>query len=266
MTIIDLAEINSIWIGPRLGGIQAACLNSFLKHGHRVTLHVYQEPCDVPDGVELSDANRLIPEAKVFRNRRTGSLAPFADLLRYELLKQRGGLYMDCDMYLLKPIPDAKYIFGWSDSNENLVPNGVLKLPPNCPALAELTDLKNKPDLVPEWFSRFRRFKYRVKRQFGLKSHSHLSYMALGPSAVTYFLNKHGLLHHALPSEMFFNPTRLESQKFCEAGFRYTDLIPTSAAAIHLQNSAVDLVSGGPFPRASLLGKIERNLAPDLEL
>ena len=261
---MNLVDINSIWIGPKLGPVHAACLKSFVRHGHKVTLHVYRAPLDVPEGVEISDANQLIAEAMMFRNRRTGSLAPFADLLRYEMLKHCGGLYMDCDMFLLKPIADAEYIFGWADSNANLIPNGVLKLPPDCPVLAELANLKNTPDLVPEWFSRIRRIKYRVKRTAGLNSHSDLSYMALGPPAVTHFLRKHGLLHHALPSDVFFNPSRQQIQQLCEPNFPYSDIIPPSATAIHLANSALNLVSAGPFPKSSLVGQIAEGGTPSV--
>lgn len=96
---MSLPTINTIWIGLELGPIHVECLKSFLKHWHRVVLHVYEEPVDLPFGIELSDANELLPRELIFTNRKTGSYAPFSDLLRYELLYKGLGLYVDCDIY-----------------------------------------------------------------------------------------------------------------------------------------------------------------------
>jgi len=48
---MTLPTINAIWIGPKPGPMNAACLRSFLRHAHRVALHCYASPSDVPDGV-----------------------------------------------------------------------------------------------------------------------------------------------------------------------------------------------------------------------
>ena len=106
---MPLPIVNAIWIGPELGAVQVACLKSFLRHGHRVVLHCYEAPIDVPSGVELADASRLLPLSRLFRTK--GSLAPFADLLLYELLGAGLGLYVDCDVFCLRAIEDADYIF-----------------------------------------------------------------------------------------------------------------------------------------------------------
>ena len=67
---MTLATINAIWIGSRLGDLHVACLRSFLRHGHRVVLHVYDEPQDTPFGVALADASKFLPRSRIFRNRK----------------------------------------------------------------------------------------------------------------------------------------------------------------------------------------------------
>ena len=62
-----LATINAIWIGPGLGKLHIACLRSFLMRGHRVVLHVCEYLEDTPEGVELADANELLPRSRMFR-------------------------------------------------------------------------------------------------------------------------------------------------------------------------------------------------------
>jgi hypothetical protein len=107
-----LPIINAIWIGAELGQIHAACLRSFLRHGHRVVLHCYERPADTPADVEIANARNLLPENGIVRYRGTGSFALFSNLLRYEILKASLGIYVDCDVFCLRPIEDADYIFG----------------------------------------------------------------------------------------------------------------------------------------------------------
>src|SRR5690554_3966845 len=105
------ATINAVWIGPKLGPIHAACLRSFVRHGHRTVLHVYEQPTDVPDGVELADASELLPASRIVRYTRGGGLSLFSNLLRYEIQKNQLGVYIDCDCYCLRPLENADYIF-----------------------------------------------------------------------------------------------------------------------------------------------------------
>ncbi|WOC15073.1 hypothetical protein [Pseudochrobactrum sp. MP213Fo] len=45
-----MLTVNSLWIGKRLGAVHAACLRSFIRHGHDVVLHAYGRPEDTLDG------------------------------------------------------------------------------------------------------------------------------------------------------------------------------------------------------------------------
>ena len=96
-----------------------------------------QMPEDAPRGVEIADANELLPESRIIRHRKTGSPSLFTNLLRYEILGTNLGLYVDCDVFCIRPIADADYIFGWE--NLNSINGAVLKLPPECPALTALS-------------------------------------------------------------------------------------------------------------------------------
>ena len=57
----DLMVCNAVWAGSKMGAIHAACLQSFLRIGHPVHLHVYEPVSDAPPGVVQVDANLLLP-------------------------------------------------------------------------------------------------------------------------------------------------------------------------------------------------------------
>jgi hypothetical protein len=101
------------WHGPPMGVLHRACLRSFTELGHRFHLYTY-EPVDTPDGVELLDANEIIPFKQMFhyRNPITGreDPSPFSDLFRFRLLGTRGGWWTDIDTVCLSSdIPEVDY-------------------------------------------------------------------------------------------------------------------------------------------------------------
>jgi hypothetical protein len=198
-----LPTVNAIWIGRELGQIGSACLRSFSRHGHRVVLHCYARPRDTPPGIEIADANILIPQSRIIRHRETGSLTIFSDLLRYEILGAGLGLYVDCDMFCLRPIEDAEFIFGWERSDS--VNSAILKLPIDCPALVELRSIKNSLTFKP-WHKGGvrRRISRWLKGKRPATSLEDLSWGTTGPVALTYYLKKHGLAHLASPIDRFY--------------------------------------------------------------
>ncbi len=83
--------------------LEQLCMRSFVAHGHRVLLHVYDQPANVPNGVTLADAGKILPRERLFKHAESGSFAMFADGFRYRLLLEQGGLWVDTDMVCLKP-------------------------------------------------------------------------------------------------------------------------------------------------------------------
>lgn len=105
MTNNTLPTINALWIGSELNLIASACLKSFLKYGHIVNLYTYGNIVNVPNGVNIIDGSHIIPKEKIVKHQKTGSYALFSDIFRYVLLsKINQGIYVDCDVYCLKPI------------------------------------------------------------------------------------------------------------------------------------------------------------------
>src|SRR5689334_11188531 len=126
-TVETKSTVQMFWHGAPLSRMEQLSMVSFLWHGHPVDLYVYEEPVSVPAGVRLMDAHQILSADLIFRHRRTGSLAAFADWFRYQLLLERGGIWADADVVCLRPLAFRDpVVFGWADDYLN---NAVLGLP-----------------------------------------------------------------------------------------------------------------------------------------
>gem|GEM_PF-603476 len=122
----------SLWIGPKLRWIELLSIQSFLLNGWRYKLYVYDMPDNVPEGVEVCDANPVLPRTSIFREggksgAHSGSLGAFSDLFRYALLSKVGGFWTDTDVINLRSFdPDGCRMIAseWTDAGL-LGPNGA---------------------------------------------------------------------------------------------------------------------------------------------
>lgn len=137
----DSHTVNGLWIGNKLSKLELLTIRSFLHHGHRFRLWVYDRlVTPLPEGVVLADANEIIPKKQVFsyRNKNSyghgkGSYAGFSDLFRYKLLHEKGGWWADMDITCLRPIyTDRAYFF--RPHHELAVVGNLMK----CPQGSEL--------------------------------------------------------------------------------------------------------------------------------
>ncbi|MBX2903866.1 MAG: hypothetical protein KF872_09945 [Chitinophagales bacterium] len=130
------ATVHGLWIGNKLSPLELLTIHSFIAKGHEFKLWVY-EPLQntLPNGLQLGDANEIIPKEKVFSYKHKsqfghgkGSVAGFSDIFRYKLLFDKGGWWVDMDISCLKPFEtDAPYFFR-KHHNLNVVGN-VMKCP-----------------------------------------------------------------------------------------------------------------------------------------
>src|SRR3954451_18833202 len=93
-------DVRAFWTGPSLSLYEQLSLQSFVAAGAQVQLFSYERDLQVPDGVELIDANELLPgPVHQFRHASGDkSLALHSDLFRYVALEKFGGWYVDADV------------------------------------------------------------------------------------------------------------------------------------------------------------------------
>lgn len=229
---MPLAKIHAVWVGDRLGPVHAACLKSFLRHGHHVTLHVYQKPIDVPDGVQIADAAALLPARDIVRYK-NGSPAIFSDFLRYEILAKGLGLYVDCDVYCVCPIEDAEWILGWESYAS--INNAVLKMPADCPVLAEMRALRKRRNFVPPWFARDRQAYYMALHLLGRRRKvESLPWGATGPHALTWYMRQYDLIAKAQPCDVFYPNANSQFAMLFDNAITLNDIITRRTLTIHL--------------------------------
>lgn len=139
LTDADASTINSLWIGNELSKLELLTIHSFLKHGYRFRLWLYEPlQTSLPEAVIVADAHTIIPREKVFRYKNKsqfghgkGSVAGFSDIFRYKLLYDKGGWWVDMDITCLKPLDiDEPYFF--RKHHELNVVGNVLKCPRGC--------------------------------------------------------------------------------------------------------------------------------------
>ena len=102
-----LINTHFFWHGPELSLYERACLQSFVRQGARVNLHTFDAGLSVPDGVIRLDAARFadLQEVRAYtQNGEVGSIAAFSDVLRYRILAQLAGWWIDTDVFCLQSV------------------------------------------------------------------------------------------------------------------------------------------------------------------
>ncbi|MDR3375944.1 MAG: hypothetical protein P4L98_19645 [Ancalomicrobiaceae bacterium] len=148
------------------------------------------------------------------------------------------GIYVDCDVFCLKPLPERDYLFGWEQSHQ--INNAVLNLPKDSELLQAMIAFTAQKYPIPPWLKPEKRIVLQVRRAIGLPVHvARQSWGTYGPVALTYFIKKLGLAHHALPIDYFYAFYGNFWPLLAEEGLSLSDLITPRSYAIHLSASGL---------------------------
>lgn len=253
----DLPTIHALWVGPRLGPVAAACLRSFPRAGHRLVLHVYEKPSDLPAEVETEDAGKTIPRDRIVRHAKTGSFALFSDIFRYELLARGADIYVDCDVYCVRPLQRADYLFGLEDDAK--LNAAVLALPAASPLLAALRAISRTDGFIPPWFPARRRLPLQLRKLVGApKKPADMRWGVIGPEAVTHYARELGVLHHASPPDVFYPLDFRRVSLLFDPDLSIADLVTRRTTCIHLYAEMIRRHGARDIPPTSPLGRMLR--------
>jgi len=92
--------IQGLWVGNKLEILHNMCVKSFVRNSHMYVLYTYEKVDNVPDNVVIMDGNEIIPASLIYKF--SDSYAGFSNLFRNALLYQKGGWYVDLDIYNVK--------------------------------------------------------------------------------------------------------------------------------------------------------------------
>lgn len=172
-----MADFGSLWVGNPLSKVEQTALASFIYYGHSFTLFVYDMDMKVPKGVIKADANKIIPESKIFKVQ--NSYGPFADMFRYTMIKKTGLTWTDTDSICLRSDWDfGDYLFGFEEGQR--LANGILRMPQDSDLINFL--IKNS-------------VKYDKTK---------IIWSEIGPLLVTQGAKKFDVLKYAQPPEVFY--------------------------------------------------------------
>lgn len=228
-----------------------------VRAGHRVRVYCYAPVEGLPEGVEIADAAEILPEESVVRHR-SGSVALFSDRFRYALLRRGLGLWVDLDMYLLRPIePQGPYVVG---EQEPGVANGaVLLLPTDAPVLAELLALFEEGAPIPSFLPPVEKVRAGARRLLGRKAGlATLPWGTAGPHALTALLRAHDLWGEVLPRETFYPAPWRDAAWIADSGRKLESVVTPGTVGIHLWNSRIAALKDGPAAAGSFLERLQR--------
>ncbi len=252
----DLLHCNTLWIGSALGAVERACLRSFIQHGHSLTLYCYDEVADVPDGVEVADAEAIVPRKLIVRHER-GSYALFANRFRYQLQALGRGLWIDADLYCLAPMQFRdQYLFGWQGAGH--VNNAVLRLPYDSPVLPPLLEIFDEKT-APPWLSpEARAAALEQLERTGRVDLSRAPWGVAGPTALTYLLKEHGLEAAAQPESVFYPAHWTKAEWILDPSIDLSMIATVATVTVHLWNERIKHFKEKPAPNGSFLARLQQ--------
>jgi len=247
---------HALWIGGRLPDFAAGCLASFRRHGHPVVLHTYEGVTNVPEGVAVSDAAKVLPAKHIFRHHRTRGFSAFADHFRFRQLEVLGGTWVDCDVYLLRPIADSSPVL-YGLSEPTTISTAVLRLPSGSPLLHDLLGIfEHQPHKLP-WMLPSTRRRAWLRHHLLRKPYFAVTPIgSTGPNALSYLARQHGLADQARPLRTFCPLPWEEAARMTESAFDIRAFLDESSLGVHLWNDVLRHRREPPEP-GSFLARIE---------
>lgn len=254
-------QIGALWIGGALSFVEQLCLVSFRDAGHHVKLFTYGAVEHIPDGIEVADANAVLPMDSIIRHTRTGSPAPQADRFRYHMLAQHEDIiWADTDAYCVRPFTTSNgHFHGWE--SEHHVNNGVLGLPRDSDTLGELLAFTADEFAIPEWLPKAEQNALREAKEAGNPvGVGDQAWGAWGPRALTHFLHKTGEIRFALPRAALYPVPFKQRRVMLRPGDAAEQFLTPETYSIHfygrrMRARLIDVEGGKPHPD-SLIGKL----------
>jgi hypothetical protein len=242
-------QIGALWIGGDLSYLEQLCLVSFIHAGQHVKLYTYGDVTNAPAGVEIADANTIMPQTGFLRHERTGSPALHSDIFRYHMLaKNDRMIWADTDAYCVKPFTTPNgHFYAWESAHG--LNGGVLGLPQDSETLRALLDFTADEFALPLWYDEKYRRELADKRAAGTPVHAgEMPWGVWGPHAITHFLKATGEVRHALPRVALY-PFAYEDRRLM--------LRPGLDPAAYVTNETFSIHFYGRRMRAILMNKFD---------
>jgi hypothetical protein len=160
-----------------------------------------------------------------------------ADLFRLKLLEQGLGIWIDADLYFIRPLEHhGEMVFGWKD--RNWLNNAVLWIPSDSQLLGDLIRYAFDQCVVPPWWPSTTKVARRMLAEsVGSDGFSDLPAGALGPHAFTYFATQHGAQRYARSVDVFYPLHGSKAQRLYDPEYDVKAHVTDATITIHLWNN-----------------------------
>ena len=265
-------QIAALWIGGPLSFLEQLCLLSFVHAGHHVRLYTYDGVPNVPSGIEVADANDIMPIQKDVVHQASGSPAPQSDSFRYQMLaKLDRTIWADTDAYCLRPfVPKDGHFHAWGD--RRTIYSGVLALPQDSATLERLIALTADPFAIPPFLTGEKRAELEAAAAAGSPKHAgEMPWGIWGPTALTHYLTETGEDRHSMAPVTLYPVAYKDRRMLLRPNWDASGHITGESLSIHfygrrMRRRIVSHEPGGiPRPR-SLLGKLLKSHGVDPHL
>lgn len=253
---MPLQQIVSLWIGDRLGLVERLSLGSFVANGHPIALYSYSEIEGIPAGVELRDAEAILPKSQAMANRyANGSFALFSNMFRMELLRRELGLWVDADVVCYRPVTvDGPFVAG--RESERFLNGAVLKLAPDSPLLLDWLRMAAS-GRVPAWIPFHRAPAAYLQQALGRSVlPRQLPHGTFGPKAITALAEIHGLTAAAQPEDVFYPVHPRFAERLWDPTYRLADVVTERTITVHLWNEKLKQLKHIPPPDGSIVADL----------
>jgi len=236
-----LDSLNSLWIGEQLGYVERLTMVSALSVGHPFTLYSYnpEKLCNVPNGVDVRDANEVVPYETLGRYFEGGWAALGSDFFRYAMQAKGLGYWVDLDLYFIRPIDfHDDYVFGWE--HETSIDGAVLRLPPDSGMVRELSDISHV-NWRPPFYGLRKTFAFYWRRltEGDLRPENY-RWGTFGPTFLTYLAKKYRVLKLAKERSVFYPVRHRQAKLLCGPPEPVECQLTNETRTVHLWHSVLN--------------------------
>ena len=230
--------VYSLWIGEQLFPQHIISINSFLQNGFQYNLYVYDEVKNIPSGVNVLDANDILPDSAIWyygKGFNKGGVTGYSCEFRYKFFSNHSGLFVDTDIILLKSLDlNKKYIFisELNEDGDTIATNSLIYSQSRC---------------LDIWLEALDDISYRNKDR--------LRHGEVGPILLNNLVNKHKLEKYVLPPNAFCSINWFETNKLIDG-----TQLPDDAIGLHLFDAQSNLndIDKKTYPHNSIIEQLKR--------
>ena len=266
----DNRIVQGLWVNGRLTELERLCIRSFCANGHEFHLYHYDELQNLPqvDNLRLINGEEILPRTAIFQNKNK-SFAGFADHFRWELMRQKGGWYVDMDVVCLRPLNfAAQVVMGYE--YEKSINSALMKFPRGHFAAAALADVCGAGiNKFAPWDTPRRKI-HKIKRTLIFRHERR--YMKWGetggPDGTTLAINHFGLSDCVLPPNTLYVQFHPLAWHFFDDILHKLELLDgmlTATYAVHTSNISLTMRKvnkDGNYPAQSPFEILKRRYPP----